>query len=442
MRLCFSLFLVSALSTFVFAEDSQLADLQKIDRSIRREPVYQATPHYALLVFGLKAQHRSWLVVDGQDVVYVDRNGNGDLTESDERVELDVEATRKINMAKKGGYKGMNVFPLGKVADVQLELQVWVRNPEHVPTNEILRSYYDKRTKHGWENSTLWRATADGSQAQIPVLLTLRPEDAQISRLGGPLTFCLKWGERQMLQSWPKQTVFDLHIGTPGVPARNYDEKSGILSPLTVSEIPKDVHPVATFDFPAKSADQPSISRVISLDRRCCGDTCFAQFVLPSEAGSGKAKVTVTYPGWAGLVEPAEWELPIEQELSRNSEQSFILFQDPAFRIEDAVNALRRHGVKVQINPGALLVQLDDDIMLGITLVRGKEVQDTATVLGKGTPHASHLEKCDARLEISFRDLDRVLKEKEMLTVVQSALQEATKGVIYNTWDKQLSGWK
>jgi hypothetical protein len=61
-------------------------DLSKIDRTIAKEPVYQTkTPKYCLLVFGPEAKTRMWLVLDGK-VMYVDRNGNGDLTGADEQV--------------------------------------------------------------------------------------------------------------------------------------------------------------------------------------------------------------------------------------------------------------------------------------------------------------------------------------------------------------------
>jgi hypothetical protein len=59
------------------------ADLTKIDRTIVKEPAYKSKPKYCLLVFGPEAKIRVWLVRDG-DVLYVDRNGNGDLTEIDE----------------------------------------------------------------------------------------------------------------------------------------------------------------------------------------------------------------------------------------------------------------------------------------------------------------------------------------------------------------------
>jgi hypothetical protein len=61
------------------------ADLSKIDRTIKKEPKYKGKPKYCLLVFGPEAKTCVWLVLDG-DVLYVDRNGNGDLTEVDERV--------------------------------------------------------------------------------------------------------------------------------------------------------------------------------------------------------------------------------------------------------------------------------------------------------------------------------------------------------------------
>ena len=61
-------------------------DLTKIDRSIRKEPAYRTkSPKYCLLVFGLEAKTRVWLVLD-EDTLYVDRDGDGDLTGADERV--------------------------------------------------------------------------------------------------------------------------------------------------------------------------------------------------------------------------------------------------------------------------------------------------------------------------------------------------------------------
>jgi hypothetical protein len=64
---------------------ARAADLSRIERVIAREPKYQGKPHYGLLVFGPEATFRVWLVQDGA-VLYVDRNGNGDLTEPGKQV--------------------------------------------------------------------------------------------------------------------------------------------------------------------------------------------------------------------------------------------------------------------------------------------------------------------------------------------------------------------
>src|SRR5262249_3095814 len=61
------------------------ADLAQIERKIVKEAAYQSKPKYCLLVFGPEAKTKIWLVMDG-DTLYVDRNGNGDLTEAGKKV--------------------------------------------------------------------------------------------------------------------------------------------------------------------------------------------------------------------------------------------------------------------------------------------------------------------------------------------------------------------
>ena len=61
------------------------ADLAKIDRTIAREPKYAGKPQRCLVVFGPDLTDRVWLVHDG-DVLYADKNGNGDLTDPGKRI--------------------------------------------------------------------------------------------------------------------------------------------------------------------------------------------------------------------------------------------------------------------------------------------------------------------------------------------------------------------
>jgi RNA polymerase sigma factor (sigma-70 family) len=64
-----------------------------IDRSIGKEPKYAGKPAYCLLAFDAAAKHRVWLVHDG-DTLYVDRNGNGDLTDDGETIAAQKEEGR------------------------------------------------------------------------------------------------------------------------------------------------------------------------------------------------------------------------------------------------------------------------------------------------------------------------------------------------------------
>jgi hypothetical protein len=83
------------------------ADLTHIERKIAKEPIYKSKPKYCLLVFGPDAKTRVWLVRDG-DTLYVDRNGNGDLTEAGEKI---------LAVKGDGANEDEYVFTLGDIHD-------------------------------------------------------------------------------------------------------------------------------------------------------------------------------------------------------------------------------------------------------------------------------------------------------------------------------------
>jgi hypothetical protein len=74
------------LFALLFTAPAFAADRTRIDRTIAKEPKYVGKPNYCLLVFGADARHRVWLVQDGSSL-YVDRNGDGDLTQDGEKVQ-------------------------------------------------------------------------------------------------------------------------------------------------------------------------------------------------------------------------------------------------------------------------------------------------------------------------------------------------------------------
>src|SRR5688500_8316633 len=70
-------------------------DLSKVERRLVKEPAYRCKqPLYGLYVFGPQARTRVWAVLDktkpdgaAYDILYFDRNADGDLTAADERIE-------------------------------------------------------------------------------------------------------------------------------------------------------------------------------------------------------------------------------------------------------------------------------------------------------------------------------------------------------------------
>jgi hypothetical protein len=58
-----------------------VAETAKVEKVILKEPNYCNRPGYLLLVFGQEMKDRVWVVADGKDRIYIDRNRNGDLTD-------------------------------------------------------------------------------------------------------------------------------------------------------------------------------------------------------------------------------------------------------------------------------------------------------------------------------------------------------------------------
>jgi hypothetical protein len=82
MRITLAIIIIHCQGMMVMAHDRQPpADLMKLERQILKEPKYRTkVPRYCLMVFGIEATAKVWMVQDG-DVLFVDTNGNGDLTQ-------------------------------------------------------------------------------------------------------------------------------------------------------------------------------------------------------------------------------------------------------------------------------------------------------------------------------------------------------------------------
>src|SRR5262249_17986366 len=121
---------------------------------------YRGKPAYCLLVFGLEAKTRVWLVLDG-DTLYVDRNGNGDLTEEGKPV-------------KKNG-SGFDVGTITQADGSPRQTGIW-GNPQSSGVRMVIRPEGKVQGFVGYDASN--RLT-----------FAERPADAPIVHIDGPLTF-------------------------------------------------------------------------------------------------------------------------------------------------------------------------------------------------------------------------------------------------------------
>jgi hypothetical protein len=234
-----------------------------------KEPKYQNEPRYALLVFGPKRDQRVWMVLDGT-TLYVDRNGNGDLTEPDERLEPNNPKDGSNRFAGSDSYTHFDVFEFTVRAGIggtgKFKLHHWIRAENFVPKTHFDRQLRAKWLELRYENSTLWRQDGQG-QGQTPVVFMPKPADAQVCALDGPLTFVLKLAENQVLKRGEAGCDLAFHIAVMGRPHRGAEQQ--FYNPLATTEVPEDAHLVADIEYSSKAANTPPLHRRYLLKQRC-----------------------------------------------------------------------------------------------------------------------------------------------------------------------------
>jgi hypothetical protein len=251
-----------------FALPLPAADLTQLDRKIAKEPAYQSKPKYCLLVFGPEAKTRVWLVQDG-DTLYVDRNGNGDLTEADEKV-----------TAGKGdaGGEGGSGFAAGDIHEGTLvhKLFVQVRNLGFVAEHdERVKTILAKNPKaagyavlvemempgrHGTGLDARVRQTAAFVDAHGILQFADRPQNAPVIHFGGPWQITI-FGSPKLTMGREKDIV--LGVGTPGVGAGTtaFIDYGGV--------IPETAYPTLEVTYPPKRPGETPVRERYELRRRC-----------------------------------------------------------------------------------------------------------------------------------------------------------------------------
>lgn len=243
------------------------ADLSKIDRTIAKEPSYQTKQMaYCLLVFGPEAKARVWLVQDGE-TLYVDRNGNGDLTEADERVSLK-EKAEQYRWFEAGDIKDGPLTHTGLSVTQSRVTEEQVANPK-----EFARVKARSAEAWTWSVTSTAERPADDTRP-LPrkisyvangdglgfLLFGKTPQDAPVVHLNGPWSLGLQDWKQRLIAG--RKSQLQIGVGTPGI-------GPGTFSFVRYSgTIPPDAYPAADITFPPKTpAGTPTVKQYTLTDR-------------------------------------------------------------------------------------------------------------------------------------------------------------------------------
>lgn len=224
----------------------------------RKEPVYQSkAPRYGLLMLGPDAKTSLWIVFDSvpdpldpkkaKDYLYVDRNGNGDLTEPGERIEA-ILHKQKINVSFYPGYYEATLLEFA-VGDIEAAGGA-------IKDIKVMVDWY-----HGKDRPATISASHEGRVLYTgQVIFTPRPKDAPVVHLGGKLMINLS-GDDPLQWERGKETALYAYLGTPG-------KGTGTFAVVRNEAVPAMVHPTAEIVFPGENGKSGQ-RMTVTLDRRC-----------------------------------------------------------------------------------------------------------------------------------------------------------------------------
>jgi hypothetical protein len=248
------------------------AELGRIDRHVRKEPAYTSkSPRYCLLVIGREAADRVWLVKDG-NVLYVDRNGNGDLTEPGKKVVASKGGSAEdgyqfeageVSVGGKTHYRlhvsfqplrKMNFGQFGQRADMQAALK---KDPQ---VDIILAVRLDVRAPHLKAKGYV-SMLSGGFDLNGPLVPASKASDAPILHFDGPLE--INFNDTRPPLRRNRAVEFNLVVGTPGLGAGTF---TGISYDET---IPSTSQPQISITFPGAKPGAAAVKKLYELKERC-----------------------------------------------------------------------------------------------------------------------------------------------------------------------------
>jgi hypothetical protein len=117
-----------------------------------------------------------------------------------------------------------------------------------------------------------------------------------------------------------------------------------------------------------------------------------------------------------------------------------VCFRSGRCDLDGAAKALAGCKLVVERRGDELAVHYPGGPVLRIAYAAGGYVAEEAAEIAQRNPLAAALLPCDARFEVLIDDLDAALYEYSTLFAVQEALEDATGGFLFDTWNGLFPG--
>ena len=284
-----------------------VADTPKIDRTIRKEPTYRTKdPKYGMLMFGSESKERVWLVLDG-DVLYVDRNGSGDLTEADKKVRAITALARDLELdgyffdvgeVAVGGrtHKGLNISFTRLTSPANRSL---VNRPEAKaalakdPKAQVVR-IPGVDVEIPWLNGEGigGRAVFMVGPADLHGVFQFgaSPATAPVVKFFDPLEITF-YSELPSLRVG-RPSELELVVGVPGI-------GPGTFAMLGYEKtVPKSANPVIELSLPPSAPGNSPVTEKTELKSRCCMVNFRGPVLVGETATPGTAQIKLSFNAW------------------------------------------------------------------------------------------------------------------------------------------------
>ena len=254
------------------------AEPLQVDRKIAKEPAYATkSPRYGLMLFGPEGKDRVWFVHDG-DTLYVDRNGNGDLTEAGEKVAAGKPKNGRepdegvfsfeVGDLTVGGktHKSVGVY-LSRLA--RYESPSFANRPDvkaalaKDPKASVAIVSADVAVEGVKGGGTDGRLSFTAGFLDLNGVLQLaeKPADAPVVHFGGPLEITF-YAELPNLRVG-RDNEMVLVVGTPGI-------GPGTFAMLAYQDtIPETAKPVAEITYQPAKPGEPPVKEKFEIKERC-----------------------------------------------------------------------------------------------------------------------------------------------------------------------------